>query len=129
MILFDVSPFILTDIIVYIYSILVLLIHKPTKGLTQTFKIINSTSLFNSYSDLQSFLALVPIFVACILPLVLSCLMYMYVHVKKLKKKFETCTLLIPKVNSYCRRKSSARGPRPKVSSKGLSAEIDIPLR
>ena len=40
----------------------------------------------------------------------------------------ENCTILIPKGNSYCRRKSSAREPRFKVSSKGLSAEIDIPL-
>ena len=41
----------------------------------------------------------------------------------------ENCTILIPKGNSYCRHKSSARGPRVKVSSEGLSAEIDIPLR
>ena len=41
------------------------------------------------------------------------------------KKKYEICTILIPKGNSYCRRKSSARGPRFKVSSIGLSAEID----
>ena len=41
----------------------------------------------------------------------------------------ENCTILIPKGNSYCRRKSSARGPRFKVSSEGLSAEIDIPQR
>ena len=41
------------------------------------------------------------------------------------KKKIENCTILIPKGNSYCRRKSSARGPRFKVSSE----EIDIPQR
>ena len=35
-------------------------------------------------------------------------------------------TMLIPKEYSYCCRKSTARGPRFKVSSKGLSAEIDI---
>ena len=45
------------------------------------------------------------------------------------KKKNENCTILIPKGNSYCRRKSSARGPWFKVSSEGLSAEIDIPQR
>ena len=40
------------------------------------------------------------------------------------------CTILIPKGNSYCRRKSSAKGPWFKVSSEGLFiAEIDIPLR
>ena len=44
-------------------------------------------------------------------------------------KMDENCFILIPKGNSYCRRKSSARGPRFKVSSEGLSAEIDIPLR
>ena len=32
----------------------------------------------------------------------------------------ENCTISIPKVNSCCRRKSSARGPRFKVSSQGL---------
>ena len=47
----------------------------------------------------------------------------------KLKIEIENCTILIPKGNSYCRRKSSARGPRFKVSSIELSAEIDIPLR
>ena len=41
-------------------------------------------------------------------------------------KKKENCTILIPKGNSYCRHKSSARGPRFKVSSEGPSAEIDI---
>ena len=45
------------------------------------------------------------------------------------KMKNENCTILIPKRNSYCRRKSSARGPRFKVSSEGLSAEIDISQR
>ena len=44
-------------------------------------------------------------------------------------EKNENCTILIPKGNSYCRRKSSAREPRFKVSSEGLSAEIDIPQR
>ena len=47
----------------------------------------------------------------------------------KILKKIENCTMLIPKGNSYCHRKSSARGPRFKVSSEGLSAEIDIPLQ
>ena len=47
----------------------------------------------------------------------------------KIEEDEEDCTLLIPRGNSYCRRKSSARGPRFKVSSEGLSAEIDIPLR
>ena len=45
------------------------------------------------------------------------------------KKKIENCTILIPKGNSYCRCERSARGPRFKVSSEGLSAEIDIPQR
>ena len=40
--------------------------------------------------------------------------------------KKENCTLLIPKGNLYRLRKSSARGPRFKVSSEGLSSEIDI---
>ena len=48
---------------------------------------------------------------------------------KNEKKKTENCTILIPKGNSYCGRKSSARGPLFKVSSEGLSVEIDIPLR
>ena len=39
-----------------------------------------------------------------------------------LKMKNENCTILIPKGNSYCLRESSARGPRFKVSSEGLSA-------
>ena len=42
------------------------------------------------------------------------------------KMKIEIWTILIPKGNSYCRRKSSPTGPRFKVSSEGLSAEIDI---
>ena len=42
--------------------------------------------------------------------------------------KIENCSLLIPKGNSYCCRKSSATGLRVKVSYKGLSAEIDILL-
>ena len=33
------------------------------------------------------------------------------------------------KGNSYCRRKSSAMGPRFKVSTEGLSTEIDILIR
>ena len=45
------------------------------------------------------------------------------------KNENENCTILSPKGNSYCRRKSSARGPQFKVSSEGLSAEIDIPQR
>ena len=35
-------------------------------------------------------------------------------------KKIENCTILIRKGNSYCRRKSSARGPWFKVSFEGL---------
>ena len=38
----------------------------------------------------------------------------------KIEKKNENCTMLIPKGNSYCRRKSSTKGPRFKVSSEGL---------
>ena len=45
------------------------------------------------------------------------------------ENEYENCTILIPTGNSYCRRKSSARGPRFKVSSEGLLAEIDIPQR
>ena len=41
----------------------------------------------------------------------------------------ENCTILIPKGNSYCCRKSSARKHWFKVSSEGPSTEIDIPLR
>ena len=44
-------------------------------------------------------------------------------------KKRENCTVLIPKGNSYCRRKSSARGPWFRVSSKGLSTEIYMLIR
>ena len=47
---------------------------------------------------------------------------------KNIEIENENCTILIPKGNSYCRRKSSARGPWFKVSSEGLSAEIDILL-
>ena len=59
----------------------------------------------------------------------LSCLSFPRRHgdtnvaIHKLKKN-ENCIALIPKGNSYCRRKSSARGLRFKVSSEGLSAEI-----
>ena len=42
------------------------------------------------------------------------------------KMKIENCTILIPKGNSCCRRKSSARGLRFEVSSEGLSTEMDI---
>ena len=45
------------------------------------------------------------------------------------KKKFKNCTILIPKGNSCCRRKSSGRGPQFKISTEGLSAEIDILIR
>ena len=41
----------------------------------------------------------------------------------------ENCTILIPEGNSYCRLKSSARGPRFKVLSERLSIEIDILIR
>ena len=41
----------------------------------------------------------------------------------------ENCTKLIPEGNSYYHRKSSASGPRYKVSPEGLSTEIDILLR
>ena len=47
----------------------------------------------------------------------------------RLLKKIENYIISIQKGNSYCRCKSSTRGPRFKVSSKGLSAEIDIPLQ
>ena len=43
--------------------------------------------------------------------------------------KIENCTMLIPMGNSYCRCKSSARGPRFKVSSEGLSTEKNILIR
>ena len=43
--------------------------------------------------------------------------------------EIENGTISILKEMSYCRRKSSASGPRFKVSFEGLSAEIDIPLR
>ena len=49
--------------------------------------------------------------------------------VLKMKNENENSSILIPKGNSYCRRKSSARGPRFKVLSEGLSAAIDIPLQ
>ena len=45
------------------------------------------------------------------------------------KMKIGICPLLIPDGNSYCRRKSSARGPWFKVSSERLSTEIDILIR
>ena len=41
-------------------------------------------------------------------------------------KKKKNCTILIPKGNAYCHRKSSARGPRFKVSFEGLSAETCV---
>ena len=58
---------------------------------------------------------------------------YMYVFVSYKPtflrvKKNENCTIFIPKVNSYFRRKSSARWSQFKVSSERLSAEIDILL-
>ena len=45
------------------------------------------------------------------------------------KMKIDNCTILIPKGNSYCRHNSSARGPPFKVSTEGLSEEIDIPVK
>ena len=58
----------------------------------------------------------------------LSILMILYTGYSALeiekKKKKENCTILISKGNSYCRRKSSVRGRRFKVSSEGLSAEL-----
>ena len=54
---------------------------------------------------------------------------YICTRVDREENENENCTILIPKENSYCRFKNSVRGPRFKVSPKGLSAEIDIPLR
>ena len=54
---------------------------------------------------------------------------FIWANIEITLKEIENCTISIPKKNSYCHRKSSARGPRFKVSSEGLSAEIDIPLR
>ena len=50
---------------------------------------------------------------------------------KNENRKFKKMKIILyyPKGNSYCRRKSSARGPRFKVSSEGLSTEIDILIR
>ena len=48
---------------------------------------------------------------------------------KRMKKNLKNSTILIPKGNWHCRRKSSARGPKFKVSSEGLSTEIDILIR
>ena len=45
-----------------------------------------------------------------------------------LTQDLENCTILTPKGNSYCRRKSSARGPWFKVSFEGLSAEMSNDL-
>ena len=45
----------------------------------------------------------------------------MIAKVKMIEKKNENCTIFIPKGNLYCRHKSSARGPRFKVSSEGLN--------
>ena len=47
----------------------------------------------------------------------------------KMKMKIENCTKSIPKGNSYCRRKNSARGLQFKVLSEGLSTEIDELIR
>ena len=47
----------------------------------------------------------------------------------KMHSENKNCTILIHKGNLYCRRKISARGPRFKVSSEGLLAEIGIPLQ
>ena len=45
-----------------------------------------------------------------------------------LKMKNENCTILIPKGNSYCRRKSSARGPQFKVSSESQIWTCNLPV-
>ena len=47
-------------------------------------------------------------------------------NVQSKKNENENGTMSIPRGNSYCCRKSSAKGPRFKVSSKGVSPEIDI---
>ena len=47
----------------------------------------------------------------------------------KIEKQNENRTMMIQKGNSYYRHKSSARGPWFKVSSEGLSTEIDILIR
>ena len=46
-----------------------------------------------------------------------------------MKNEKENYILFIQNGNSYCSRKSSARGTRYKVSSEGLTAEIDILIR
>ena len=51
------------------------------------------------------------------------------IHLVRLELKIENWTIIIPKGNSYCYRKSTARGPPFKVSSEGLSEEIDLLLR
>ena len=51
------------------------------------------------------------------------------VDVAQVCKKIENFTILIPKENSYCRHKSSARGPPFKISPEGLSTETDILIR
>ena len=48
---------------------------------------------------------------------------------KLVKKEKENCTVLTRKKKSHCRRKSSARGSKSKVSSESLSPEIDILIR
>ena len=67
-------------------------------------------------------------FCLCVFLLICMCVC-LFVSVSECENENENCTILIPKGNSYCRRKSSARGPRLKVSSKGLSAEIDTPIQ
>ena len=52
-----------------------------------------------------------------------------YFRFEVMKNENENCTILIPKGNTYCRRKSSAKGPRFKVLYEGLSTEIDILIR
>ena len=52
--------------------------------------------------------------------------MYTSTPYEKIGKKIENCTLF---AIHYCRHKSSTRGPQFKVSSEGLSTDIDIPIR
>ena len=47
-----------------------------------------------------------------------------YFSCMKNENKNENCTILIPKGNSYCRRKSSARGPRFKSHPKDYQQKL-----
>ena len=61
-----------------------------------------------------------------LLVIIVTIIIIIIKKIEKLKKKNENYTISTPKENLHCHGKSRAKGPRFKISSEGLSAEINI---